>query len=150
MTAVIKHGWLSAGFLWSCTRTFLYIHGFTSVFRLEFHSECLMSTLDVFALRLLPTIVFELPISLHSCVGFPSPELFSLLSSVAPDKAPTILSVTPHTTTSVLVRWQVRCWISWRCVFWAEDLYIYIFAVWMLIVCIICTYSLFSLHLRII
>lgn len=28
--------------------------------------------------------------------------------SLAPDRAPTILSVTPHTTTSVLVRWQVR------------------------------------------
>lgn len=27
--------------------------------------------------------------------------------SLAPDRAPTILSVTPHTTTSVLVRWQV-------------------------------------------
>uniref|UniRef100_A0A4W5RST0 Sidekick cell adhesion molecule 2 n=1 Tax=Hucho hucho TaxID=62062 RepID=A0A4W5RST0_9TELE len=26
----------------------------------------------------------------------------------APDEAPTILSVTPHTTTSVLIRWQVR------------------------------------------
>lgn len=28
--------------------------------------------------------------------------------STAPDEAPTILSVTPHTTTSVLIRWQVR------------------------------------------
>jgi hypothetical protein len=30
-----------------------------------------------------------------------------LLLSAAPDEAPTILSVTPHTTTSVLIRWQV-------------------------------------------
>lgn len=43
--------------------------------------------------------------------------LFFPLSSLAPDKAPIILSVTPHTTTSVLVRWQVRCWITWHCVF---------------------------------
>lgn len=27
--------------------------------------------------------------------------------STAPDEAPTVLSVTPHTTTSVLIRWQV-------------------------------------------
>lgn len=36
------------------------------------------------------------------------PEPTCLLLSTAPDEAPTILSVTPHTTTSVLIRWQVR------------------------------------------
>lgn len=36
------------------------------------------------------------------------PESTPLSLSTAPDEAPTILSVTPHTTTSVLIRWQVR------------------------------------------
>lgn len=36
------------------------------------------------------------------------PELMCLSLSPAPDEAPTIVSVTPHTTTSVLIRWQVR------------------------------------------
>lgn len=31
----------------------------------------------------------------------------SFLPAAAPEEAPTILSVTPHTTTSVLIRWQV-------------------------------------------
>lgn len=37
-----------------------------------------------------------------------APESSPLPLSTAPDEAPTILSVTPHTTTSVLIRWQVR------------------------------------------
>lgn len=37
-----------------------------------------------------------------------APESTPLSLSTAPDEAPTILSVTPHTTTSVLIRWQVR------------------------------------------
>lgn len=36
------------------------------------------------------------------------PESTPLPLFTAPDEAPTILSVTPHTTTSVLIRWQVR------------------------------------------
>lgn len=35
-----------------------------------------------------------------------SPFLLTFIAP-APDEAPTILSVTPHTTTSVLIRWQV-------------------------------------------
>lgn len=36
------------------------------------------------------------------------PSIFNFFFNFpAPDKAPTIVSVTPHTTTSVLVRWQV-------------------------------------------
>lgn len=34
-------------------------------------------------------------------------ELFYVYFLTAPDKAPTIISVTPHTTTSVLLRWKV-------------------------------------------
>lgn len=34
--------------------------------------------------------------------------LIVLLLSPAPDESPTILTVTPHTTTSVLICWQVR------------------------------------------
>lgn len=33
--------------------------------------------------------------------------LTTLFSPTAPEEAPTILSITPHTTTSVLIRWQV-------------------------------------------
>ena len=37
-----------------------------------------------------------------------APELSCPPLPTAPDEAPTIVSVTPHTTTSVLIRWQVR------------------------------------------
>lgn len=48
-------------------------------------------------------------LSYHSSWGCTSSAVFSVFSPVpAPDEAPTILSVTPHTTTSVLIRWQVR------------------------------------------
>lgn len=41
--------------------------------------------------------------------GLPgAPELSCPPLPTAPDEAPTIVSVTPHTTTSVLIRWQVR------------------------------------------
>lgn len=33
--------------------------------------------------------------------------LTTFFSLTAPEEAPTILSITPHTTTSVLIRWQV-------------------------------------------
>lgn len=36
--------------------------------------------------------------------------LITHFSRTAPEEAPTILSVTPHTTTSVLIRWQVLSW----------------------------------------
>lgn len=38
----------------------------------------------------------------------PPPALTRPPLSPAPEEAPTIVSVTPHTTTSVLIRWQVR------------------------------------------
>ena len=62
--------------------------------------------------------MFKVKIAFLSGVGLLTRTIFFFLalSSIAPDKAPTILSVTPHTTTSVLVRWQVRCRITWRCV----------------------------------
>lgn len=44
-------------------------------------------------------------VTVYFCVV---PESTPLPISTAPDEAPTILSVTPHTTTSVLIRWQVR------------------------------------------
>jgi len=83
------------------------------------YSECFMLTVRVFTLKLLSSRLFALNIYIYiyitllMCVGLLTPTLhcFSLYS-LAPDKAPTILSVTPHTTTSVLVRWQVRCCVT--------------------------------------
>lgn len=78
------------------------------------------------------------------------------LSTLAPDRAPTILSVTPHTTTSVLVRWQVRCWIACfvnrrmnvkRGIYWPELICIVWYIGWIL--GIKWTSSLCSLPLRI-
>lgn len=113
--------------LWICTRTPLVVVWtclYICVLTLDFHSEYLTSTARVFTLKLFPTRMFELYINLHSCVALSKPKIFFFshsLSSPAPDKAPTILSVTPHTTTSVLVRWQVRFWITQRCVWWMEE-----------------------------
>lgn len=43
----------------------------------------------------------------HPPVPRASPQPHCPLLPTAPEEAPTILSVTPHTTTSVLIRWQV-------------------------------------------
>jgi hypothetical protein len=48
------------------------------------------------------------PVGFWVVLTLQAPEPSPLPPSTAPDEAPTILSVTPHTTTSVLIRWQVR------------------------------------------
>lgn len=53
----------------------------------------------------LPTIQCPWDLIPLACPASPDSPI---LLSTAPDEAPTILSVTPHTTTSVLIRWQVR------------------------------------------
>lgn len=84
------------------------------VLTLDFHPEnALRQQACVFTPQLFPDRLFELSIAILSCVGLLTPaSLYVSLSAPAPDRAPTILSVTPHTTTSVLVRWQVGCWIT--------------------------------------
>lgn len=66
----------------------------------------------MFTPRLFLARLCELHITPLSCVGLLTAKSiyisYLLLSPLAPDRAPTILSVTPHTTTSVLVRWQVN------------------------------------------
>ena len=79
-----------------------------------FNSEYFTSTLRVVCSQAVPAPDCLTYISLSTAVlvclcHFIYLFIFCFLSSPAPDKAPTILSVTPHTTTSVLVRWQVRC-----------------------------------------
>lgn len=86
---------------------------YSSVLTLDFPSEYFTSTVRVFTPAPLRNRLFELCIAALGCVGLraANPIYFPpicLHLSLAPDRAPTILSVTPHTTTSVLVRWQVR------------------------------------------
>lgn len=90
-------------------RTCLY----SNVLTLDFHSECFTSTVHVFTCQAVPCqtvwIIYHSP---QLCWLANTKINLFFLSTLAPDRAPTILSVTPHTTTSVLVRWQVGCCIN--------------------------------------
>lgn len=85
-------------------RTCLY----SDVLTLDFHSEYFTSTVHVFTCQAVPYqtvwIIYHSP---QLCWFANAKINLFFLSTLAPDRAPTILSVTPHTTTSVLVRWQV-------------------------------------------
>lgn len=78
--------------------------GFCAVNTLRQQSMCLLrrrSATDCLNYVSLPSAVLVCELQI--------PFIFPIFRhlSLAPDRAPTILSVTPHTTTSVLVRWQV-------------------------------------------